>query len=143
MLNPPLRNKSEPLPRNCLTLKYQEKHCLTVGFQGAVKSVVIEKIDQLLKGTILQPAIHGAVGYDKKLYASVTVPPFLCWFLANGHLPRVSRQSCMCASDNGDNEIIPGLFTGLLAFTLQLKFSSARRALMKTVRPVVSSNGVP
>ena len=32
----------------------------------------------------------------------------LSGFLANGHLPRVSRQSRLSANDKGDNEIIPG-----------------------------------
>ena len=32
----------------------------------------------------------------------------LSGFLANGHLPRVSPQSRLSASDKGDNEIIPG-----------------------------------
>ena len=32
----------------------------------------------------------------------------LSGFLANGHLPRVSRQTHLSAKDKGDNEMIPG-----------------------------------
>ena len=42
-------------------------------------------------------------------------------FLANGHLPRVSRQSRMSANYKDDDEMIPGLCTDLLAFTLQVR----------------------
>ena len=42
-------------------------------------------------------------------------------FLAKSYLPQVSRQSRLSANDKGDNEMIPGLCTDILAFTLQLK----------------------
>ena len=57
----------------------------------------------------------------------------LSGFLTNGHLPRVSRQSCLTVNDEGDNEMIPGAVTDLLAFTLQLRKTSARRSSMKAV----------
>ena len=41
-------------------------------------------------------------------------------FLANDHLPQVSRQSRMSANNKGDNEVKPGLCTDVLAFTLRL-----------------------
>jgi hypothetical protein len=40
-------------------------------------------------------------------------------FLAKGHLPRVSRQSRLSANDKGDSDMIPGLYTDFLVFTLQ------------------------
>ena len=42
-------------------------------------------------------------------------------FLAKGHLSRVSRKSRLQANDKGDNEMIPGLCTDFLEFTLQLR----------------------
>ena len=33
----------------------------------------------------------------------------LSWFLAKGHLPRLSRQSRLLANGEGDNEMIPGV----------------------------------
>ena len=41
-------------------------------------------------------------------------------FLAKGHLPRVSLQPHLLANDKGDNEMIPGLCTDLLALTLKM-----------------------
>ena len=41
-------------------------------------------------------------------YARVAVPPAAIRVLANGHLPRVSRQSYLLANDKGDNEMILG-----------------------------------
>ena len=44
------------------------------------------------------PAVHGhGLRYHQLLFG----------FLANDHLPRVSRQSCLSANDKGDNKIIP------------------------------------
>ena len=40
----------------------------------------------------------------------------LSGFLANGHLPRVSRQSCLLTNDKSENEMIPGavhIFPGI------------------------------
>jgi hypothetical protein len=45
----------------------------------------------------------------------------LSGFLAKGYLPRVSRQSRLLINDKGENEMIPGLCTGLLAFMLQMR----------------------
>ena len=51
-------------------------------------------------------AVHGVMGSgQKRLYASVAVPPASVWFPSNGPLPRVSRLS---ANGKGDNETIPG-----------------------------------
>ena len=47
---------------------------------------------------------------------------FMFGSLANGHLPRVSRQSRLSANDEGDNEMIPGILQ-----------KSARRPSMKAV----------
>ena len=57
-----------------------------------------------LVGDISQhlPVVHEM--RPKKLYPSVAVPPLLSRFLAEGHLPRISRQS----ANNSDNEVIPG-----------------------------------
>ena len=57
---------------------------------------------------------------------------FLSEFLANGHLPRVLRQSRLPANDKGGNEVKSGLFTDFLVFSLQLK----------TGRPVIPSTVV-
>ena len=43
---------------------------------------------------------------------------FRSGFLANSNFPRVARQS---ANEKGDNEMIHGLCTDLLAFTLRLR----------------------
>ena len=44
----------------------------------------------------------------------------LSGFVANGHLYRVSRQSRLSVNDKDDYEIISGLCTDLLEFTLHL-----------------------
>ena len=41
-------------------------------------------------------------------------------FLVNGFFPRVSNQSRLSASDKGENEIILGAVSDLLAFILKL-----------------------
>ena len=48
-------------------------------------------------------------------------------FLANDHLPRVSRQSCLLANDKGYNDVNPGAIHRLLAFILWQRKTSARR----------------
>ena len=41
-----------------------------------------------------KPAVHGAMGCGKKIFKLVwRCHQLLSWFLAKGHLPRVSRQS--------------------------------------------------
>ena len=50
----------------------------------------------------------------------------------------------LVANDKGDNEMILGVCTDLLAFALQPRKTSARRqADERAVRPAISSNGVP
>ena len=52
------------------------------------------------------PVVHGAMGYSQKTYKLLWryhLP--LSGFLANDHLPRMSRHS---ANDKGNNEMIPG-----------------------------------
>ena len=55
-------------------------------------------------------------------------------------------QSHLTANDKGDNDMITGLCTLLLAFTLtavgKLRNTSARIPSMKAVRPVIATNGV-
>ena len=52
----------------------------------------------------------------KSLSASVTH----VWVLANDHIPRMSRQSRLLISDEGDNVMKAQLCSDLLAFTLRL-----------------------
>ena len=52
------------------------------------------------------PWSHGQ--QSKQLYASMACHQLLSGFLANGHLPRVSRQSCLPANDKSNNEVKPG-----------------------------------
>ena len=56
-------------------------------------------------------------------------------FLANDYLPRVPRQSHLSAGDEGDNDVELGLWTGVVAFILQLR----NLAML----PVTDLNGVP
>ena len=44
----------------------------------------------------------------KDFYVCVGVPQHLSGLLANGHLPRVSRQSCLSDNDKGGNEVKSG-----------------------------------
>ena len=44
-------------------------------------------------------------------------------FLVKDHLSRMSRQSRLSTNDKCDNEMIPGLCTDFVAFTLQLRKS--------------------
>jgi hypothetical protein len=67
----------------------------------------------------------------------------LSGFLAKGQFPEVSRQSLMIRMIMRGCR---GLCTDLLAFTLQLNKSretSARRLLVKAMRSIIASNGVP
>ena len=51
-------------------------------------------IVRVIKSRSLRWAGHGAMGCGQKSFkASVAVPALLSEFLANGHLPRVFRQS--------------------------------------------------
>ena len=53
----------------------------------------------------------------------------------------MSRKSRLSASDKGDKEIT-GLYTDLLAFTLQVKKLSARRRSKEALGPIIDSNEV-
>ena len=66
-------------------------------------------------------------------------------FLANGHLPQMSRQSRLLANDKGDNEVKPGAvhrWTDIY-FTDEGNPGKPKLGdrLMKAVRPVIVSNG--
>jgi hypothetical protein len=55
------------------------------------------------------PAVHGVMGCGQKSFKLVWGShQLLSGFLANGNLPRLSRQSRLSANHKGDNEIIPG-----------------------------------
>ena len=57
---------------------------------------------------IQQPCCHGAMGCDQNGFKLLwQCHPLLSGFLANRHLPRVSRQTHLTANDKGDNEMIP------------------------------------
>ena len=66
--------------------------------------------------------IYGAIGCRKrKLHVSVTVSVPLVRVLSQKSLaPRVTSVTSI-ANDKGDNEMIRGLCTDLLAFALQLR----------------------
>ena len=67
-------------------------------------------------------------------------------FLANCHLPRVSRQSCLSANDKGDNKMEPGAVHISLGIYLTAEKNTGKPQLgdhlMKAVRPIIASNGV-
>jgi hypothetical protein len=63
----------------------------------------------------------------------------LCGFLANGHLPRISRQSRLSVNNEGDNEMIPR--TVHRSSGIYLRKSAAKRPSMEAGRPVIASNG--
>ena len=86
-------------------------------------------------------AVHGAMGCNQKSFK-------LVWQfhqLLSGLLAEVTCPKCHVS------QLIirvimrwyRGLCTDLMAFTLQLRKTSVRRLLMKAVRSVISSNGVP
>ena len=68
----------------------------------------------------------------------------LSGLVANGHLPRFSRQS---ANGKGDNEIIPGAVYRSPGICLTVEKIPGKPQLgdhlMKAVRPVIASKGVP
>ena len=62
------------------------------------------------------------------------------------HFPRVSRQSHPSANYKGDNEMIPGaVYRSGIYFTAEENAGKHQLGnhLFKTVRPVITSNGVP
>ena len=67
-------------------------------------------------------------------------------FLANGHLPRVSRQSLLSSNVKGDNKIKSGAVhrsSGIYFWAEENpRRSQLGDRLMKAVRPVIASNGV-
>ena len=70
----------------------------------------------------------------------------LSGFLAKGHFLRVSRQSRLSANDKGVNKMILGTLNRSPGICLQLRKAlktSARKLWMKTVWPVIASNGGP
>ena len=53
-----------------------------------------------------RPVVHGTMGCGQKSFQQCH--QILSGVVANGHLPRVSRQSLPSANDWGDNEMVPG-----------------------------------
>jgi hypothetical protein len=85
--------------------------------------------------------VHGAVRCSRNSFTLVWLPS---GFLANGHLPRMSRPS---ANYKGDNEVKPGAVhrsTGI-CFTAEDNPGKSQLGdpLIKAARPVIASNGVP
>ena len=74
----------------------------------------------------------------------MTVPPALVRVPSQRPLALNVASVMSVANDKGHNEITLGLCTDLLAFTLQLRKTSARGLFGEgAVRPVIASNGVP
>ena len=98
------------------------------------------------KQSKLLSVVHGAMGCGQKSFKLVwRCHQLLSGFLAKGYLPRLSRQSRLSTNDRVVIRWYRGLCTDLLAFALQLRKTrktSARRRLMKFVRPIIASNGV-
>ena len=56
------------------------------------------------------PVVHRTMGRGKKIFKLVwRCHQLLSGFLTKGHLPPVSRQFYLSASDRCDNEMIPGV----------------------------------
>ena len=90
------------------------------------------------------PVVHGAMDCGQKSFKPVWwCYQLLSWFLAIGHLPRVSRQSRRSLMVRMIMKWSRGLCTDLLAFALELKKTSAMRPYDEgAVRPVIALNGV-
>ena len=71
----------------------------------------------------------------------------LSGFLTTGHLPQVSPQSRLSTSAKSDNEMIPGTVHKSPGIYQMAEENHGKPQLgdrlMKAVRPIVSSNGVP
>ena len=69
----------------------------------------------------------------------------LSGFLTQGHLPRVSRQSCLSANDKGGNGMIPGAVLRATGIYLTAEENPRKLQLgdKGALRPVIASNGVP
>ena len=56
----------------------------------------------------------------KKVLSKFAGPVLLSGFLTKGYFPRVSRQSCLSANDEYDNEMIPGVVQrSVICFTAE------------------------
>ena len=84
------------------------------------------------------------------LFPSFSLPDVLCdptdliWRKWSPFEAMTGRKSLSSDSDKGDNEMILGLYTDLLAFASQTRKLSARKPSDEwAVRPVIASNGVP
>ena len=77
----------------------------------------------------------------------VAVPPASVQLILKDHFPRVSRQSCLSANYKSDNEMIPGAAHGSPGIYLRTEENSENPKLgdrlMKALRPVIASNGIP
>jgi hypothetical protein len=67
----------------------------------------------------------------------------LSGFLAKGHLSPVSRHSRLSANDNDDNEVILGYVHRSPGIYLTAEEHPGKPHLMKDVRAVIASDGVP
>ena len=77
-------------------------------FREKKKPLNIQDITSAVNKMINRAVVHGAMGFAKKSFKLVWLcHQLLSRFLANGQLPRVSRQSRISANDKSDNEMIP------------------------------------
>ena len=61
------------------------------------------------------PVFHGAIGYSQKIFKLVWwCHQLLSWFLAKGHLPRVSLQSFLSANVTVIMRLFRGMYSDLL-----------------------------
>ena len=85
--------------------------------------------------------VHGATGYDQKCFKLVwRCHQLLSGFLANGHLPRVSRQLRLSLMIRVIIRWSHGLCTDR---SLDIYLTAKENLTMKAVRPVIPLNGFP
>ena len=87
------------------------------------------------------PVVHGVMGCDQKSFKLVWGCHYhLSGFLAIRNLPRVSRKLLLSANDKDDNKRSPGIY-----LTTEENPGNPQLGihLVKPVRPVIASNGIP
>ena len=72
-------------------------------------------LDSIQDIPYISTIVHGDMGCGKNSFKLVCrCHQLLSGILANGHLPRVARQSSLSANDKGDNAILMGAAKDML-----------------------------
>ena len=80
--------------------KMELKNCCGTNDLWYLNYFFLEKILSWLSSLVQSTAVHGAMGCGQKSFKLVWwCHQLLSGLLADGHLPRVSRQSCLSAKD--------------------------------------------